>query len=468
MQETRRQVNRVLVITFVLNIAVALGKIIMGLITGALAITADGFHSLADSASNVVAFIANTIAGRPPDANHPYGHQRFESLAALGIGLLLLLTAWEMTRGLIERLSGDSVPELTALAFIVMIVTLVINIGVNRYQVAQGKRLGSQLLLADAAHTGTDILVTLSVLVSMTLVVAFEWYWADTVIALVVVALIIRASWKIVRETGGVLVDTAPYTPEQIADSLDNLPFSQDIARVRSRGAPGEAYIDVDVRVAPEMTAEHGAAIADSIEESLRSQLEGVGEVSVQFVPEQREERDYALIVRAAADPLGLATHNVRLNRSAEGDMLELHVEVPPACTLDEAHSRVSELEQRVAERTSELREIITHIEPSPSDQQGTDVVIPPDAEMITARAHAILNRLHPDVNWHHLRVYEITPDNRDSTAAVRSLAVTMHAALPASTSLEDAHEIAESAERQLLTELPALTRVTIHTEPDS
>ncbi|HEX2619025.1 MAG TPA: cation diffusion facilitator family transporter, partial [Phototrophicaceae bacterium] len=108
MIDTRREVNQVLIITLVLNLVVACGKIVTGLLTGALSITADGFHSLADSTSNVVGLVANTIAGTPPDRDHPYGHQRFETLAALGIGFLLLLTAWETIRGVIERFSGGS------------------------------------------------------------------------------------------------------------------------------------------------------------------------------------------------------------------------------------------------------------------------------------------------------------------------------------------------------------------------
>src|SRR5262245_14675631 len=193
MPGTRQQVRRVLLITLGLNILVATAKIIIGLVSGALAITADGVHSTIDASSNLVALVANRIADRPPDADHPYGHRRFETLAGLGIGILLLLTAWEIASNAISRLTttGGAKAEMTPLDFVVMIGTLGVNLFVTTYEKRQGERLKSQLLVADAMHTRADVYVTVSVLVSMALVAFFNITWADTVTALVIVVLIL-------------------------------------------------------------------------------------------------------------------------------------------------------------------------------------------------------------------------------------------------------------------------------------
>jgi len=174
----RQQIRRVLLITLGLNLLVAFSKIILGIVTGALAITADGFHSLTDGASNVIGLFANRIAEKPPDANHPYGHRRFETIAALSIGFLLLIAAWEIITGAVERLISGGAPTITPLAFIVMIVTLAINIFITTFERREGMRLKSEFLIANSAHTRADVFVTISVLVSMTLVASGLW-WAD-------------------------------------------------------------------------------------------------------------------------------------------------------------------------------------------------------------------------------------------------------------------------------------------------
>jgi cation diffusion facilitator family transporter len=185
----------------ILDLGVATGKIIIGLATGALAITADGLHSIIDSSGNVVGLIATRMADRPPDDDHPYGHGRYETLAALVIGALLLVTAWEIIRGAIERLSGGEPPEITPLAFVVMLGTLITNLFVSRYQIREGHRLQSQVLLADAANTSADVFVTLSVLASMVLIVTLGWGWADIVAALIITVLIGKAAWQVLSQT---------------------------------------------------------------------------------------------------------------------------------------------------------------------------------------------------------------------------------------------------------------------------
>jgi cation diffusion facilitator family transporter len=451
----RDQVRHVLLLTLALNAAVALGKIIIGLWSGALAITADGFHSLVDGSSNLVALIANRIAARPPDATHPYGHRRFETIAALGIGAFLLLTAWEIVGSAIERLNGaGETPQITPLTFAVMLGTLAVNLFVSWYEAREGRRLRSELLIADSAHTRTDVFVTVSVLVSMVFV-ALGLDWVDTLAALVIVVLILRAAWGVLRQTGSVLVDTAPLSADQLTAWIEELPSVKQVIRVRSRGPADAAHIDVDVEVAPEMTAEHTAAIASAIQDKLRQHVEGVAEIEVHFAPKQNGERDYALSTRAYADALGLTTHEVRVTEGENGKVLEMHVEVPPGQTLGAAHDQVSRLERDVRQNLPEVSEVITHIEPAAraaDPGNGTSE----HTRQIESQALALLREHYPDTDWHDLRVHP----------SERGFSLSMHVALPSQMSVEAAHRIAESAELLLRSAIPELERVTIHTEP--
>lgn len=448
-----------MVITLVLNLIVATAKILIGLWSGVLAITADGLHSTVDGSSNIIALFANRLAARPPDSDHPYGHRRFETIAALGIGAFLLLTAWEILSSALGRLSGSEThQEITPLSFVVMIGTLGVNLFVNTYESREGRRLNSQLLIADAAHTRTDILVTISVLASMFLIALLKWDWLDTLVALVIVVLIVRAAWGILRQTGSVLVDTAPYSPEQLTRWTQELPCVAQVVRARSRGPKDSAHIDLDVMVNAATTTQHTEAITSAIRDKLRQHIPGLDEVEVHFVPDNNGRADYALTARAHADELGLTTHEVHVRDNGQGKVLELHVEVPPDQTLGGAHAQVTQLEQTIQQSLPDVAEVVSHIEPAVSLQQEGSHSGATGRIMLSLEDQAahLLRSEFPDLNWHHIEVY----------ASNGSFALSLHVTLPGQISVEAAHRIAESAETLLRAQISQIERVTIHTEP--
>lgn len=454
-----QQVRRVLIITLLLNILVAAGKLVIGAMTGVLAISADGLHSLVDASGNLVGLVGTQLADRPPDDSHPYGHERYETLAALIIGALLLLTAWEIVQGVIERLQDTTPPEITPLAFAVMLVTLLINVFVSRYQNRAGQRLGSQVLVADAANTRADVWVTTSVIISMGIIALSGWAWIDALMALIITVLIARAAWQVISQTGRVLVDTAPYTPAQLQAWVEAVPSVTKVLRVRSRGPEDAAHIDVDVQVAPAMTADQTNAIAGAIRQKLTAELGAVSEVEVHFSPAQTQPPDIALMVRAQGDALGLATHEVRVIEGPQGPLLDLHVEVPAGLTLAKAHEQVCQLEEALYQHLPQIMEIVSHIEPtSHTETETPDYKAVGGLAELRSRTLALLRQHYPLMGWHKLRVYP----------AADGYATTMHVSLPANISVEAAHRIAEDAEAILRAELPQFTRITIHTEPTS
>jgi divalent metal cation (Fe/Co/Zn/Cd) transporter len=340
-----------------------------------------------------------------------------------------------------------------------MIGTLAVNLFVTWYEAREGRRLKSELLSADAAHTRTDVFVTVSVLVSMVFVVTLNWLWMDTVAALVIVVLILKAAWDILRRTSGVLVDTAPYSQQQLTGWVETVPSVERVLRARSRGPADAAHIDIDVQVAPEMTADHTAAIASAISDRLNQKIEGIAEVEVHFAPRAWNEQDYALSARAQADALGLSTHEVLVTDAPDGKVLEMHVEVPPGQTLAEAHERVSRLEQNIQASVPEVVEVLTHIEPAhvsvEADLSGDEIAA--QRARISRQALDLLRRRFPGRNWHDLRVQVHNGEVFNLTA---------HVSLEPQMSVEAAHALAEEAELLLRTSIPHLQRVTIHTEP--
>jgi cation diffusion facilitator family transporter len=278
-----RQVKRVLWQVLGVNLLVAVAKIAVGLVTGSISMVADGFHSTMDGASNVLGLVGLAIAGRPPDENHPYGHQKFETFATLGIGFLLLLAGWNVLTSAITRLVEGGAPEVTVVSFAVMIVTIIINWLVTRYESRQGQHLRSAILLADAAHTQSDIFVSVSVLAGL-VAVKLGWLWVDAVVALLVVGVIGRTGWQIIRRASQVLADSAVIDPaevEKIALSVEGVKSSH---KIRSRGTSQATYLDLHIQVDGKMELQEAHRLGHIVQARLEEAL-GATDVVVHVEP---------------------------------------------------------------------------------------------------------------------------------------------------------------------------------------
>jgi len=446
-------IRRVLWIVLVLNALVAASKLVVGLLTGAVAMIADGFHSSMDASSNVVGLVGLKLAAQPPDEEHPYGHRRFETLATLAIGGLLLVAAWEIVQTMIDRILNGGRPEVTTASFAIMIGTMVMNLAVTTYERRRGHRLSSDILLADAAHTSSDFFVSLSVLISLA-VTALGYPWIDVVMALIIVGVIGRVGLKIIRQNSDILADRQPLDPGVVAELLADVPGLQEAVRVRSRGPADAVLMDIDARVKPATTTDHAYAIAREIKQRIQTAYPEVEEVQVHFAPQRNGSVDYVLEARAVADQLGISVHEVTPIPMLDGIVLEMHVEVKPGLTLGEAHRQVSDLEERLRTRLPIVRDVVTHIEPT--NERGAPLIHSQAALDLRDQALSIANTLYPDADWHDATI----------RLAFGGYALTMHCHLPASASVEEAHSIAEYVETHIRRELPQIQRVTIHTEP--
>lgn len=278
------RVRRVLVHVLVLNLLVAGAKLAMGWLSGSLSMVADGFHSLTDTASNVVGLVGISQAARPPDPEHPYGHRKFETLSALGIGGLLALTAWEILEGCLERLHSPSEVEATAASFLVMGTAMLVNLAVASYERRRGDALGSEILKADAEHTRSDAYVSLSVIVSL-LAARLGYPQVDLVAALVITAVIARAAFRIVWRNAEFLVDSAAFPAERIREIALRVDGVEGVHKIRTRGRPPEAHADLHVQVDPELRIVEAHAIGHRVVDRLRGEL-GLRDVVVHVEPD--------------------------------------------------------------------------------------------------------------------------------------------------------------------------------------
>lgn len=280
-----RRIRRVLWTILALNVAVAGAKLVWGLITGSAAMQADGFHSLFDGTSNIVGLVGMGLAARPADREHPYGHSKYETYASAVIGAMLLLAAYRIGSTAIEGLrAGAPAPRVDAISFAVMLGTLAVNLFVTIWERRVGKKLGSEILVADASHTASDAIVSVGVIVSLILVAA-GYPAADPIVALLVSGAIIYTAWGVFRQAGVTLSDAARIEPSAIGDVVLGTPGVLGCHHVRTRGTAGEVYVDLHVQVDETRTVADGHRIAEDVERAIAGHFPQVVDVIAHLEP---------------------------------------------------------------------------------------------------------------------------------------------------------------------------------------
>jgi cation diffusion facilitator family transporter len=282
---TQSGVRRVLIITLFLNLLVSGAKIVVGRLSGSLSMVADGYHSLLDGANNLIGLIVTVFAYAPPDRGHPYGHRKFETAATLAIALALLTLAYQVVEGALRRFSHADIPVIGNLNWVVMGATLLMNLFVSWYESREGRRLGSDYLVADAAHTRSDIYVSLGVVGSFAGARA-GLPWVDAAVALGIAGLISVMAVRILVGSFNVLTDRAVLPPETIEALVRAVPGVCACRDIRTRGGPGSVYVDLIAHVEGHKSLREAHDVADRIEEALTRALPEIVDVVVHLEPD--------------------------------------------------------------------------------------------------------------------------------------------------------------------------------------
>jgi cation diffusion facilitator family transporter len=245
-----RGTRRVLYVVLFLNLAVCLAKLVAGALAHSLAVISDGVHSSIDAVNNVVGLVLLRLAAQEPDAGHPYGHGKIETLGAFSIAGFMFITCYEIAKRAIGRLWSGSAPpfDITALTFLTMAVTLVVNIFVVAYERRAAGRYGSEFLYADALHTLSDVFVTLSVLMGLPLVLN-GFLYLDALLALGISAVIAWSGYRVLQRTVPVLLDAASVDASVIERLALALPRVVAVKDIRSRLHGGRKFVELTLVV---------------------------------------------------------------------------------------------------------------------------------------------------------------------------------------------------------------------------
>jgi cation diffusion facilitator family transporter len=438
-------------------------KLVVGIWTNSLGILSEAAHSGLDLVAAAVTLWAVRISAQPADREHTYGHGKFENLSALVETLLLLLTCVWIIQEAVARLfflEGVKVNP-SVWAFLVVIMSIVVDVSRSRALRRVAVKYGSQALEADALHFSTDIWSSLVVLVGLLAVLAadvFQLPWllkADALAALGVAVIVILVGVQLGKRSIDVLLDTIPKgLQEKIAAAAGSVAGVEQVTQVRLRRSGSGFFADVAVSVGRAAAFEQAHQIADQAEAAVRGVLPEA-DVVVHVEPVARDEENLTTTIRVLAARHHLGAHGIRIYEEAAERSLELHLEVSESLDLEQAHRQATEFERDLRQSVPGLKRIVTHLEPA-GDDAATLRAEPAGQVPIRRVLEEFLEAYPLRARPHDMRVQ----------MAGGELAVSFHCTLDAATAITEAHDFTVRLEEYLRGRVPNLGRVVIHVEP--
>lgn len=442
-------------------VLLTVAKLVAGLISGSLGLLSEALHSAIDLVGTVLSYAAVRISSRPPDATHPYGHAKVESLSALIAVGILLLTALGILWEAADRFFGEveyHVPQQNWLGIIVLVVAVVVDYSRSRYLRRVADKHGSPALAADAAHFSTDLLGSLTVLFGLILIAIGSFVgWPPATAALIdaaaaaFVALIIVyvAAHLAVRAVNALTDRVPPHLIGQLVAEVEGTPNMIGTPTARVRFVGEQAHADVSINVARGLSLERSREVSQEVVSRVQRVLPAADViVRTRPVAPGSESAVEAAIVTAAR--LGLGVHHVRAFDTPSGLRLDLHMEVPAEQSLREAHQQADRLEAELR-REVQSAEVQVHIEPR--HEEVYRLWHDDDSAAVAARAW--------EVTSHIEGVHDIEALNSDL-----GFVVTLHYYMPDDLPITTAHFKTAQIEQVVRDAIPGIYRVTVHPEP--
>jgi cation diffusion facilitator family transporter len=433
--------------------------------TGSLGVLSEALHSGLDLLAAIITFLSVRVSDEPADERHPYGHGKFENFSAFVETGLLLLTALYIIYEAFDRLFFHSVhiqPSITAI--LVLLVALAIDVTRARALKHVAGKYSSDALEADALHFSTDVWSTIVVIAGIGLVWVGETWnlpwlaYADALAGLAVAAVILWVGSQLGKRTMDALLDVAPKGLQQeIAMAVGRMDGVLDVDRVRVRRAGNRHFVDATVSVARTASLEQVHALSDAIEKRIGEIVPS--DVMVHAEPRAPQGEHLFEAIRAVAQRMGLAIHDVTALQQGGQLFIELHLEVDENLSLRDAHRQATELEDEIRKLRDGSTDVNIHIEPL-----GRHIATPDggagEMKQLSRAIEDFLNTLPSEfdelVNCHDVRVRQVEHH------ILASCHCTMRGALP----ITQVHDVTAALEDRVKEKFPQIYRVTIHPEP--
>jgi cation diffusion facilitator family transporter len=431
-----------------------LAKFAAALSSGSLALLSEAGHNLADTGITIITYYAVRVAGKPADEEHNYGHAKVETLAALiETGFLFALAIFILVEAGRRLTQGKVVIDANALAFGVLIVSIIVDISRSTLLSRIARKTKSDALAADVLHFGSDI-VGSSIAILGLIAAHFGYPQGDALAALAVALFIAVAGYRLGRRTVDTLIDAAPKGLaahlRAIAASVPGV-IAVDSLRLRPAGA--NVFGDIGISVPRTFPLEKVATIKDEVSAAIAAAHPGVT-LTVAVSPVALDDETVIERVLLIAAKRHASVHNVIVQQVSGRTSLSFDVEIDGRMPLGQAHAVVSGLEADARMELGPDIEVETHIEPlEPRELPGRNAPEDIRAGIAMALAKSARGGI---VEVHNVRVRE-TP---------AGLIVNYHCRAQPSLSVDDVHQAVDELERQVKADFPAILRIIGHAEP--
>jgi cation diffusion facilitator family transporter len=441
-------------------------KLVVGLLTASLGLLAEAAHSGLDLVAAFITFLAVRVSDRPADDDHPYGHGKIENFSALVETLLLVLTcAWIIYEAIIRIFVRHVEITPNVWAFLVVLVSITVDISRSRMLYRTASKHRSQALEADALHFSTDVWSSTVVLVGLGLVWLGQHVFprqapilhkADAVAALGVAFIVLFVSYRLGKRTVNVLLDGAPDgLPKKIGELAAGVEGVIRAGQVRVRRSGPRVFVDMNVEVDRNLSFERTHAIAEAVEAQIQTVAPGA-DVVVHTDPRESERETIARRVRSVADRNLIPVHNISVHDDRGQLYVDLHLEVDDHLLLHQAHELASHIEQDLRREIPAIKRVNTHIE-----SRGTGVGSGVD---VTAREPEMVEILRKIAN-------EVVGKSCCHNVMIRrqggKLAVSLHCGFDRNLPIIEAHRISTKIEEAVKKRIPSVEYVLVHTEPE-
>lgn len=451
MKALGRRPELVALVSVLIGVALVVGKLVVGLLTGSLGILSEAAHSILDVVASFFALAAVRTARKPADTEHPYGHGRAENVAAFAEGVLMIITALGIAFEAVRRLTtGGGAVNPAGYAFALLIGTLVIEAGRAGILRGVGRAADSEALRADATNRLADVLATVAVLIGL-VGVTIGLPWADSVAALLVAGIIARAAINVAWRSGDILMDRAPAgAARQLRSAIQGVDGVREVRSVRVRRSGPDLIGDASIATARMLSLEAAGALVEEVKRAAKAALPSLDltvAVQGQTRPSDLVERVHA----AAARNGGVRDlHNVTVERENDGSLhLTMHAKLPGDMTLAAASRASADLERTLRTELSDANRIDIHLEPmEPHVVRGEDV---------TSRRTQLATKMrevvesHPEVR----RCVDVELSDRHNRIYAHVVAE-----LDGAVSLEHAHQVESELEQQIRRVFPEVHEV--------
>jgi cation diffusion facilitator family transporter len=448
--------RRVALTSILAAVLITAAKLVVGLVTNSLGLLSEAAHSGLDLVAAIMTYFAVSVADRPPDERHPYGHGKVENVSAFVETLILVITCiWIVKEAISRLLSGGVEVEANIWSFVVIGAAMLIDIGRSRALSRIAKKYNSQALEADALHFSSDVWSSAVVFAGLFLV-RLGYVWVDAVAAIGVAILVMFVSYRLGRRTVDALMDGLPdESAGQLQSAVRSVAGVGEIRSFRLRQSGARIFLDATVTISRTIPFREAHAIMDNIEKAVHA-LRPDADVVVHAEPFESNDESVADKIRMIALDHGLRSpHNLEIHQTHGVYHIDFDIEYDPGKTLDEAHAATSEIENDIHRKIPSVGSVTIHMEEIQAGELRVGAEIRRNPELENDIRKVVLSDTRvlscPGVNL-------LAVEDKYNLALVCTF--------EKSRTLGDVHGIICDVEGKLYDRFKELRRITIHAEP--